>query len=88
MSGPRVGLFWEDGAVFRVEILEDRSNADSLGYKLKILSILQQSPLYRPSEVGEVFDVWAKRNAGCFGGMWHLSENPIDIGASEDGSPK
>lgn len=72
----RIALYREDGAVFKVEILEDTSDAEWRRYKLKILTVLEQSPLYAtPFTEGEVFDVSALRAAGAYGGMWHLEES-------------
>jgi len=63
--------YHEDGSVYEVEVLEDNSNDDWAKYRLKILTVLNFSPLC-PGKVGEVYEVEQKK--GCaFGGMWHLN---------------
>lgn len=52
----------EDSSRFRVVVLKDKSDEESLGFKLKILS--------EPRDV--IFDVFAARGEYAYSGMWRL----------------
>jgi hypothetical protein len=73
----RTGVFREDGAVLKVQIVADDSDEEWIRYDLKVLKVFAQSP-YGPSNEGEEFSVSHRRNAGCFSGMWHLTEDKAD----------
>ncbi len=74
-------LYHEDGGIDRVEILENHSSKTHEKYKLRILKIVQESPLpdflVRPQEIGEEFICEKKRGVAC-GGLWELIEDVVD----------
>jgi len=65
----------EDGEVNEVEILENLSDKESIGYKLKVLSVEQESSMVKPLEIGEIFDCDKLREGG-WGGLWSLLDFP------------
>ncbi len=66
-------IYREDDVVLKVEVLENFSASDIEHYRLKVTDVIQDSAIYKPSHVGQIFDVGKLRNV-CFGGMWELDE--------------
>jgi hypothetical protein len=67
----KTGIYAEDGWVAKVEILEDNSSADWLRYKLKVINTRQAPRFCHTPEIGTIFSVDKKINAGFYG-IWDL----------------
>jgi hypothetical protein len=65
-----VGEFHEDGMVFDVEVMEDTSDDEWVRLRVKVLKLIRESKMFYSPDVGEVFDVAARRE-GRQGG-WSL----------------
>jgi len=63
----------EDGMILNVEVLEDNSDDKWIRYKLKVVTIKRESPIYYSPEIGEVFNVEQRIGSGTYAGMWRLS---------------
>ena len=64
----------EDDWVAEVEVVENNSDEQWDKFKLKVVKTIQPSQIYKPTKDGTVFDVSARKNAGCCGGMWSLDD--------------
>lgn len=69
----RTGVYYEDGWMAEVEILEDNSDEEWKRYKLKVIRTIIESELYNPIEDGTVFEV-SRRKGVYYAGMWQLYE--------------
>ncbi|MCK4729703.1 MAG: hypothetical protein KAT28_00140 [Candidatus Aenigmarchaeota archaeon] len=67
-------FYHESGEVYRVEILEVCGDEKLEKYKLKILEIVQESQIFKPSNVNEEFNCEKQRNSGGYSGLWYLLE--------------
>jgi hypothetical protein len=63
--------YLEDGCIMDVTVLEDNSDKEWEGYKLRVNKIFQSSILFNDPEVGKEFTAIKKRGTGC-SGLWHL----------------
>jgi len=68
-------FYHESGEVYRVQVLEATGNREWERYKLKILKIVKESPMFVSSKVGEEFDCEKLRDSGGMSGLWHLLEH-------------
>ena len=65
-------FYHDSGIVYKVKVLENNGNAEWERYKLKILRVVQESPIFKSSAAGEEITCEKKRDCGCCGGLWHL----------------
>lgn len=65
--------YHEDFEIDKVEVLENNSDSEWIKYKLKVLSIVQESKIFKPSDIGDIFTCEKKRGMYC-DGMWYLGE--------------
>jgi hypothetical protein len=72
-----IRIYHEDDWVARVEILEDQSDSKRERYRLKVLCNLRQTMMYRPVEVGTVFDVDRVRGKGRVPGLWWMEKETV-----------
>ena len=66
-------FYHEMGEVLKVQVLENNSTEKEQSYKLKILAVVQESRVVKPSKIGEEFEAWALKNAGH--GGWHMGSS-------------
>jgi hypothetical protein len=62
----------ETGDCFEVEVLEHQKTEGEERFKLKIIEIINESPMFKPSEIGEKFEVSSLSGEGVNCG-WTLS---------------
>jgi hypothetical protein len=68
--------FYEDGCVFKVQLLKGPYPDPQHGgesFDLKILEVLQMNGVYKQPNAGEVFTAWRATDAGPYAG-WSLRE--------------
>ena len=68
-----IAFYHEMGEVLKVRILENKSNQKEETYKLKVLQVIQESSIVKPSKVGEKFECWASKKVGQSG--WFLGDS-------------
>lgn len=66
--------YHEDGEVFRVRVLRNKSDEHWLRYTLQILSV-ERTDADNPPESGTKFSVDKNKRIAC-GGLWHLLDQP------------
>jgi hypothetical protein len=59
--------YYEEGMVANVEVLDDESNENGIGFRLRVTDALTG-----PWEAGEEFSCWAAHGHYAYGGMWRL----------------
>ena len=64
-------FYHDTGEVNEVEVLENNSNDESLKYRLKVLKVVHESSMVKPSKVGHEFDCDKVRGVSV-AGLWHL----------------
>ena len=67
-------LYYEDGAAVLVSVVENSSNCIEDRYKLKVIKIERESPLWKehPKE-GDILSVFQRKDV-AYGGMWTLDD--------------
>jgi hypothetical protein len=78
-------LYKEDDWVAEVEILEDFSDQNREGYKLKVVKTIQESNLRQPRPHGYTFTCWKERHADPIytRALWQLDK----VGGRSSGLP-
>jgi len=71
-------IYSEDGWKAEVEILEDNSDNEWSRYTLKVIRTLFESRFWKSPPDGQVFSVDQRKNAGAWGGMWHLYPETVE----------
>ena len=65
----QIAFYHEDGGIDIVEILEKNSDLDWIKYRLKVVEVLQESPITKPSEIGHEFNLELKRDSTGIAGL-------------------
>lgn len=68
-------IYREDDWKAKVEVLEDNSDDKWMKYKLKVIKTIRSSRIYKTPKDGHIFEIVHLKDAGWYGGRWHLSEN-------------
>ncbi len=71
----QVAFYHEDGEIDKVRILENTSDSELIKYKLEVLEIVQESRVFKPSDVGDIFDCEKTRDSGGCSGLWYLRDD-------------
>ena len=65
-------LYCEDGAAILVSVVENSSNCIEDRYKLKVIEIERESPLWKEHpKKGDILSVFQRKGV-AYGGMWTL----------------
>jgi hypothetical protein len=61
----KVMQYSEMGNKYKVRVLEHRISDNSEFFKLGIIEILAESPMFVPSKIGDIFEARRTDNANC-----------------------
>lgn len=62
-----IAFYHEMGEVLKVKVLANRSTKEEQRYRLRVLEIVQESRIVKPSKVGKEFEARASRVVGQSG---------------------
>jgi len=64
-------FYHEDGDIYKVQVMENKSDPKWEKYRLKVLEVVQKNPITPKIEAGLEFECDKLRNVAC-GGLWYL----------------
>lgn len=67
-------FYHESGNILRVEILENNSDSEWIGYRLRILEV-EQGRGFKFSAIGTEFTCMKRKGVHVLGGLWYLMDD-------------